>query len=65
VRAYTALDAMIPYEYEEKRKVEIYTNILPDGEIVIEDWGTRIENYEAFATISEGEKVVRSGVFLQ
>ena len=30
---------MIPYRTEEHR-IEIYTNVLPDGDIVIEDWGT-------------------------
>ncbi|MDQ6667532.1 MAG: hypothetical protein M3Y53_04800, partial [Thermoproteota archaeon] len=57
-----ALDAMIPYESEEKPRVEIYTNIVPDGDIIIEDWGTGIENYEGFTTISQGEKVVRDQV---
>jgi hypothetical protein len=37
----------------------ISTEIPSDGDIAIEDWGIRIENYEVFATILEGEKVVR------
>ena len=57
-----ALDAMVPFEREEKPRVEIYTNVMPDGDIIIEDWGTGIENYEAFVTISQGEKNVRDEV---
>jgi hypothetical protein len=56
-----AIDAMTPYEKEEA-KVEIYTDIMPDGDIVIEDYGTGIENFDAFTTISQGEKVVRDQV---
>jgi hypothetical protein len=56
-----ALDAMTPYEKEEA-KVEIFTNVVPDGDLVIEDYGTGIENYETFTTISQGEKVVRGQV---
>jgi hypothetical protein len=39
-----------------------WKEIPSDGDIAIEDWEIRIENYEVFATILEGEKVVRSGV---
>jgi hypothetical protein len=57
-----ALDAMVPFEKEQEPRVEIYTNVMPDGDIIIEDWGTGIENYEAFVTISQGEKIVRDQV---
>jgi Histidine kinase-, DNA gyrase B-, and HSP90-like ATPase len=57
-----ALDAMDPYREQEKPRVKIYTNQMPDGDIVIEDWGTGIENYEEFLTIAEGEKRVRGEV---
>jgi HSP90 family molecular chaperone len=56
-----AIDAMTPYEKEET-KVEIFTGVAPDGDIVIEDYGTGIENYDAFTTISQGQKVVRDQV---
>jgi hypothetical protein len=56
-----SLDAMTPYE-KEGAKVEIFTNVVPDGDIIIEDYGTGIENYETFTTISQGEKVVRGQV---
>jgi hypothetical protein len=54
-----ALDAMDPYRELEKPCMKIYTNHGPDGDIVIEDWGTGIENYGEFLTIAEGEKRVR------
>ena len=57
-----ALDAMDPYREQEDPRVEVYTNYLPDGDIIIEDWGTGIENYEEFLTIAEGEKRVRGEV---
>jgi hypothetical protein len=57
-----ALDAMDPYRELEAPRVEIHTNCRPDGDIVIEDWGTGIENYEEFLTIAEGEKRVRGEV---
>ena len=56
------LDAMDPYREQEDPRIEIYTNHLPDADIVIEDWGTGIENYEEFLTIAEGEKRVRGEV---
>lgn len=57
-----ALDAMDPYREQEDPRVEMHTNCPPDGDIVIEDWGTGIENYEEFLTIAEGEKRVRGEV---
>jgi Histidine kinase-, DNA gyrase B-, and HSP90-like ATPase len=56
-----ALDAMIPYPTNEHR-IEIFTNVPPDGDITIEDWGTGIEDYNTFKTISPGKKVVRNQV---
>ena len=56
-----AIDAMTPYEKQEA-KVEIFTDVAPDGDIVIEDYGTGIENFDAFKIISQGEKVVRDQV---
>ena len=56
-----AIDAMVPYLHTEN-KVEIYTNVLPDNDIIIEDWGTGIEDYEIFKVISPGRKVVRNEV---
>ena len=56
-----ALDAMIPYPPSEHR-IEIITNVPPDGDITIEDWGTGIEDYSTFKIISPGEKVVRNEV---
>lgn len=55
-----ALDAMVPYPND--LRIEIYTNVLPSNDIVIEDWGTGIENYKTFKTISPGEKIVRDEV---
>jgi hypothetical protein len=57
-----ALDAMDPYREQEAPRVEIRTNCPPEGDIVIEDWGTGIENHEEFLTIAEGEKRVRGEV---
>jgi DNA topoisomerase VI subunit B len=52
-----AFDAMIPYEKEGiAPRIEIST--MPDADIVIEDWGTGIENYKNFKTISSGSKQV-------
>ncbi len=56
-----ALDAMIPYPLIEHR-IEIFTNVSPSGDIIIEDWGTGIEDYNTFKIISPGEKVIRSEV---
>ena len=39
-------------------KVEIYTDVLPDGDIVIEDWGTGIEDFQRFKYIAIGDKIV-------
>ena len=52
---------MTPYEKQEA-KVEIFTDVAPDGDIVIEDYGTGIENFDAFKIILQGEKVVRDQV---
>ena len=54
-----ALDAMIPYPTNEQR-IEIFTNVPPDGDITIEDWGTGIEDYNTFKIISPGKKVVKN-----
>jgi Histidine kinase-, DNA gyrase B-, and HSP90-like ATPase len=56
-----ALDAMIPYSANEQR-IEIFTNVPPDGDIIIEDWGTGIEDYNTFKIISPGKKVIRNEV---
>ena len=56
-----ALDAMIPYPPNEHR-IEIFTNVPPHGDIIIEDWGTGIEDYRIFKIISPGEKLVRNEV---
>jgi len=56
-----ALDAMIPYPLIEHR-IEIFTNVSPSGDIIIEDWGTGIEDYNTFKIIYPGEKVIRSEV---
>ena len=56
-----ALDAMIPYPPSEHR-IEIITNLPPDGDITIGDWGTGIEDYSTFEIISPGEKVVRNEI---
>jgi histidine kinase/DNA gyrase B/HSP90-like ATPase len=39
-------------------KVEIYTDVLPDGDVVIEDWGTGIEDFQRFKHIAIGDKIV-------
>jgi hypothetical protein len=54
-----ALDAMIPYPTNEHR-IEIFTNVPPDGDITIEDWGTGIEDYNTFKIISPGSKFVKN-----
>ena len=56
-----ALDAMIPYPLIEHR-IEIFTNVPPSGDIIIEDWGTGIEEYNTFKIISPGKKVIRDEV---
>ena len=56
-----AFDAMALLPLEEQR-VEIYTNVLPTSDFVIEDWGSGIENLKLFKTISPGEKVVGTEV---
>ena len=56
-----ALDAMIPYPTNEHR-IEIFTNVPPDGDITIEDWGTGIEDYNTFKIISPGKKIIRDEV---
>jgi hypothetical protein len=43
---------------KDDAKVEIYTDVLPDGDIVIEDWGTGIEDYERFKNTAIGNKIV-------
>jgi hypothetical protein len=49
-----ALDQMT----KDNARVDIYTDVLPDGDIVIEDWGTGIEDYERFKHIAIGDKIV-------
>ena len=49
-----ALDQMA----KDNARVEIYTDVLPDGDIVIEDWGTGIEDFERFKHIAIGDKIV-------
>ena len=39
-------------------RIEIFTNVPPDGDIIIEDWGTGIEDYEEFITGLKGYKRV-------
>lgn len=56
-----ALDAMIPYQLIEHR-IEIFTNVSPSEDIIIEDWGTGIEDYNTFKIISPGIKVIRDEV---
>ncbi len=56
-----ALDAMIPYPFNEQR-IEIFTNVPPDGDITIEDWGTGIEDYNTFQIVAPGEKIVRNEI---
>src|SRR5262249_40388586 len=43
---------------KDDAKVEIYTDVLPDGDIVIEDWGTGIEDFQRFKHITIGDKIV-------
>jgi hypothetical protein len=50
-----ALDTMIPYHLSEQR-IEILTNVPPNGDIILEDWGTGIEDYNTFKIISSGKK---------
>src|SRR5690242_5376716 len=58
-----SFDAMIPYEKKGiDPKIEISTNEQPDGDIVIEDFGTGIENYQNFRTISPGKKQVKNEI---
>jgi hypothetical protein len=58
-----SFDAMSPYEEEGiEPKIEIHTNVLPDGDIIIEDFGTGIENYQNFKTISPGRKLVKNEI---
>jgi hypothetical protein len=49
-----ALDQMT----KDLKRVEIYTDVAPDGDIVIEDWGTGIEDYNRFKHIAIGDKIV-------
>src|SRR4051794_11349137 len=56
-----AFDAMIPYE-KEGTSPRIEINTIPNGDIVIEDFGTGIENYKNFRTISPGRKQVKDEV---
>lgn len=53
------LDAMIPFN---DKRIEIRTNVGPDGDIEIEDWGTGIEDYNLFTIVSPGEKIVKGEV---
>ena len=56
-----ALDAMIPYPVNEQQ-IDIFTNVPPNGDIAIEDWGTGIEDYGTFDIISPGKKTVKNEV---
>jgi hypothetical protein len=56
-----ALDAMIPYPINEQ-KIEIFTNVSPGGDIIIEDWGTGVEDYGTFKIIADGKKVVKGEI---
>jgi Histidine kinase-, DNA gyrase B-, and HSP90-like ATPase len=49
-----ALDQMT----KDDAKVETYTDVLPDGDIVIEDWGIGIEDFQRFNHIAIGAKIV-------
>ncbi|HEY7079168.1 MAG TPA: hypothetical protein VH500_05670, partial [Nitrososphaeraceae archaeon] len=49
-----ALDQMT----KDLKRVEIYTDVPPDGDIVIEDWGTGIEDYHRFKHVAIGDKIV-------
>ena len=33
-----------------------------DGDVIIEDWGTGLENYKNFRTISPGKKQVKNDI---
>ncbi|NAL77292.1 ATP-binding protein [Nitrososphaera sp. AFS] len=54
------LDACDPYREKEVARIEICTDY--EGDIVIEDWGTGIENLQEFLTIAEGQKRVREEI---
>jgi Histidine kinase-, DNA gyrase B-, and HSP90-like ATPase len=43
---------------KDDAKVEIYTDVPPHGDIVIEDWGTGIEDLQRFKHIAIGDKIV-------
>jgi len=43
---------------KDDAQVRIYTDVLPDGDIVIEDWGTGIEDFQRFKHIAIGDKIV-------
>ena len=47
---------------KDNARVEIYTDVAPDGDIVIEDWGTGIEDYQRFKQIAIGSKAVNGRV---
>jgi hypothetical protein len=47
---------------KDDARVEIYTDVPPDDDIVIEDWGTGIEDYQRFKQIAIGNKVVNGRV---
>jgi hypothetical protein len=56
-----AFDAMIPFEKKGiVSRIEIHTR--RDGDIEIEDWGTGIEDYKNFRTISSGSKQVKDQI---
>ena len=45
-------------QQDKNARIEIFTNVPPDGDIIIEDWGTGIENYDDFRTGLRGFKLV-------
>lgn len=45
-------------QQDKNARIEIFTNVSPDGDIIIEDWGTGIENYDDFRTGLRGFKSV-------
>jgi hypothetical protein len=47
---------------KDDARVEIYTDVPPDDDIVIEDWGTGIEDYQRFKQIAIDNKVVNGRV---
>lgn len=54
-----SFDAMSPFEEREDPRIEIYRS---GGDLIIEDWGTGIEDCENFITISPGQKRVKDQI---